>query len=179
MQEPAAAPAQVPPEIARYIKGAPPEASQFDFLIGDWDVEATRLKEDGAPLLRYTAAWNAVHLNGGRMVMDDFRALGPAGQPVSSFVTLRTYSESTQRWEFVGLQALQPPFPMEWHGAFVDGEMLLDASGKGPQGQLVKTKIRFFDIAAGSFSWESSMSLDGGTRWKKTAQLQATRKSAP
>lgn len=113
---------QVPPDILRYIKGPASEAKQFDFLIGEWDVEATRYNEDGSPLLNYKALWSATHLNEGRMVMDDFKALGPNGQPVSSFVTLRTYSEATNRWEIVGLQACQPALPTEWHGAFKDGE---------------------------------------------------------
>jgi len=170
---------QVPPEVARYIKGSGLESKQFDFLIGDWDVDATRFKDDGTPLFKYMAAWNAMYLNGGRMVMDDFRALGPNGQPVSSFVTLRTYSEVTQRWELTGLQALQPAMQSEWHGVSKDGEMLLDATGKAPSGDLIKTRIRFFNISADAFSWESSMSLDQGKSWKKTAELRAVRVRKP
>jgi hypothetical protein len=30
---------QVPPDVARYLSGAPPESQQFDFLIGDWGGE--------------------------------------------------------------------------------------------------------------------------------------------
>jgi hypothetical protein len=166
---------QIPPEVLRYIKDPVAESKQFDFLIGDWNVDGTRYKEDGTPLLEYKALWNAVHLNGGRMVMDDFKALGPAGQPVSSFVTLRTYSEVTHRWEFVGLQALSPAMLSEWYGVAKDGEMLLDATTKTPAGDTVKTRIRFFNIAAESFSWESSMSMDQGKNWRKTAELKAIR----
>ena len=75
---------QVPPDVIRYLQGAPPESQQFDFLIGDWDVAATRYKEDGSVLLQYRATWLARHLNEGRMVMDDFKALAPTGQNVSS-----------------------------------------------------------------------------------------------
>jgi hypothetical protein len=166
---------QVPPEVARYLQGPTPEAKQFDFLIGEWNVEATRYKEDGTPAFTYLASWNAMQLNGGRMVMDDFKALGPTGEPVSSFVTLRTYSEVTKRWEIVGLQALQPALPTEWYGTCEDGEMLLDAIATLPNGHRVQTKIRFFEIAPKSFSWESSMSLDDGDTWRKTASLKAKR----
>ena len=58
-----------------------------------------------------------------------------------------------------------------------DGEMLLDASGKDPAGNVVKTKIRFFDIEKNSFSWESNVSRDEGKRWVKTASLRASRVS--
>ncbi|MEP6823311.1 MAG: hypothetical protein ABI919_00740 [Ramlibacter sp.] len=166
---------QVPPEVARYLKGAPPESHQFDFLIGEWDVNATRFKEDGTPLFEFRASWSAVLLNEGRMVMDDFKALAPTGQPVSSYVTLRTYSEVSQRWEMTGLQALQPSASTEWGGVCRNGEMLLDVTGKDPAGNPVHTKIRFFDISTNSFSWESSMSRDEGKSWSKTAVLLAAR----
>lgn len=38
----------------------------------------------------------------------DFKALSSTGQDVSSYVTLRTYSELNRRWEMAGLAALQP-----------------------------------------------------------------------
>lgn len=118
------------------------------------------------------AKWSAIPLNGGRMIMDDFKALGPTGQPVSSFVTLRTYSEATNRWELVGLQALQPSVPTEWHGTAKDGEMLLDAAATG---DFVQTRMRFFNITSNSFSWQSFTSHDRGASWRKTAELTATR----
>lgn len=166
----------VPPEVIRYLAGATPEAKQYDFLIGDWDVSATRYKEDGTPLLNYKGLWQAKYLNEGRMVMDDFKALSPTGQPVSSFVTLRTYSDVTKRWEIVGLQAFQPSAPTEWHGVLKDGEMLLEAIARPPNGKIVQTKIRFFSIASESFSWESSMSFDEGKTWRRVADLRATRR---
>jgi hypothetical protein len=169
-------PPQLPPEVLQYLKGPAAESSQFDFLIGDWAVEATRYKEDETPVFKYSALWSARALNDGRMVMDDFKALAPNGDPISSYVTLRTYSEVTSRWEMVGLQALQPSVPAEWHGVSSDGEMLLDAMATLPGGQRVRTKIRFFDIEPDSFSWQSSVSRDEGKTWRKTASLKAKRK---
>ena len=169
---------QLPPEVARYLKGPPAEGMQFDFLIGDWDVAATRYKEDGAPLFEYKASWNAKYLNEGRMVVDDFKAHAPTGQAISSYVTLRTYSEATHRWEMAGLSALQPAASAEWYGEMKDGEMLLHASGKDPAGNAVKTRIRFFHIEKNSFRWESMASRDGGKTWAMSASLLATRNAA-
>ena len=70
---------QLPPEVAMYIKDAPPESKQFDFLIGDWDVAATKYKADGTVLTQYKAIWSAQYLNNERMIMDDFKALAPTG----------------------------------------------------------------------------------------------------
>jgi hypothetical protein len=166
---------QISPEVLRYVNGTTAESHQFDFLVGDWNVQATRFKEDGSTVFQYKAAWNAKLLNDGRMLMDDFRALSPSGQPVSSFVTLRTFSEATQRWEIVGLGAFQPNTISEWYGHSQSGEMLLLAKGRAPNGALVQTRIRFFDIKANSFSWESHLSSDEGKNWQKVASLSATR----
>jgi hypothetical protein len=170
-------PASIPPDVARYLKGGTPETKQFNFLIGEWDIAATRYKEDGSVLFQYAAEWNARYLNEGRTIMDDFKARGPSGQTISSFITLRTYSEVTQRWEMVGLAALQPATPVEWHGRWRGAEMLLDAAGKNPEGSVVRTKIRFFRIETDSFAWESTTSYDDGKSWIKTAALVATRKA--
>ena len=166
---------QIPPEVLRYINGATADSHQFDFLVGDWDVQATRFKEDGSTLFQYKAAWNAKLLNDGRMLMDDFKALSPTGQPVSSFVTLRTFSDATKRWEIVGLSAFQPNTISEWYGHSQSGEMLLVAKGRAPNGAFVQTRIRFFDIKANAFSWESHLSSDDGKTWLKTASLSAAR----
>jgi hypothetical protein len=170
-------PPQLPPEVLRYLKGPPPESRQFDFLIGEWNVEATRYKEDETPAINYKAMWSARSLNERRMVMDDFKAQAPNGDPISSYVTLRTYSEVTGRWEMVGLQALQPSVPAEWHGVSTDEGLLLDAIASLPNGQRVHTKIRFSEITSDTFSWQSSMSLDEGKTWRKTASLTARRKA--
>ncbi len=77
----------------------------------------------------------------------------------------------------VGLQAFQPSMASEWHGSSIDGEMLLDAITSLPDGRRVLTKIRFFEMTPGSFSWERSASLDGGKTWRRTASLKTTRKA--
>ena len=177
VQQPKSQAHEVPPEVARYLKGPPPQAQQFDFLIGDWDVAATRYKEDGSPSFQYKASWNAKYLNEGRMIVDDFKAHAPTGQAVSSYVTLRTYSEATHRWEMAGLSALQPAASAQWYGELKDGEMLLNARGKDPAGNMIKTRIRFFSIAKNSFSWESEVSRDEGKTWIKSAFLLASRVS--
>jgi hypothetical protein len=166
---------QVPPDVARYLSGAPPESQQFDFLIGDWAVAAIRYKEDGSMLFQYQATWNAQYLNEGRMIVDDFKAYAPTGQAVSSYVTLRTYSQTNHRWEMTGLAALQPAVNGELFGEWKEGEMLMTATGKDPAGNVVATKIRFFNIAKNSFEWESQISRDDGRTWSKTATLIAAR----
>jgi hypothetical protein len=168
---------QLPPDVVRYLKGASPESRQFDFLIGEWDVDATRFKEDGTVLMQYKARWSAQYLNEGRMVMDDFKAVLPTGQAISSYVTLRTYSELTQRWEMAGLAALQPAVSADWYGEWMNGEMQIDAVAKGPDGKPFRNKIRFFNIEVTGFTWQSTISHDDGITWVKAVEMRAIRVS--
>lgn len=151
-----------------------PEGQQFQFLIGDWDVEGVRFRDDGTELTRYGGTWHASYLNDGRMVMDVFRIMGPHGKEVSSIVTLRTYCPATARWELAGLATQQPAWNAQWHGHWQDGEMVLDATGSGADGATTRNRIRFFDIGEHGFRWESHLSRDG-ERWVKSAALTARR----
>ena len=92
------------------------------------------------------------------MVMDDFKALAPTGQDVSSYITLRTYSEVSHRWGMAGLAALQPAIQAQWFGEWKDGEMQLTAVGNSPTGGTIHNRILFFNITELSFSWESRVS---------------------
>ncbi len=109
------------------------------------------------------------------MIVDDFKAYAPTGQAISSYVTLRTYSETNHRWEMAALAALQPAVNAEWFGEWKDGEMLITATGKDPAGNVISTKISFFSVAKNSFEWESQMSRDEGKTWIKIATLLASR----
>jgi len=165
----------VPPEVLRYLKGAPPESRQFDFLIGEWDVDVTRYQGDGSVLMRHRAGWSAKYLNEGRMIIDDFKPRAPTGQDVASIVTLRTYSVTMRRWEMTFLTALEPAMNAEFHGEYKDGEMLLEASGRNQAGNMIKNRIRFFDIEPDSFNWESRISQDDGKTWNRMVTLTARR----
>ncbi len=161
--------------MLRYLSGPTPESRQFDFLIGEWEVAASRYQDDGSVQFHYPARWRCVHLNDARMVMDDFKAYGPGGQAISSYVTLRTYSAANGRWEMVGLAAFQPAVPAQWFGEWREGEMRMNAIGAGPAGETVQTRIRFFDIAQDHFAWESHARRGDAATWVRTASLHATR----
>jgi len=168
---------QVPPEVMRYIRGATVENLQFGFLIGEWDANGTRYDTEGKPQLKYTAKWRAEYLHDRRMVLDDFAIHAPSGQEVSSFVTLRTYCETTGRWEITGLAPLQPAMNAKWFGHWSDNEMLLSAEAAAPDGKIILNRIRFHDIQQDHFHWESRNSYDGGKNWIRIASLVAHRKS--
>jgi hypothetical protein len=165
----------LPPEAERYLKGAPPESRQFDFLLGEWRVAVTRFNGDGSVLMQHPATWSATAVNEGRMIIDDFKACLPTGQDISSIVTLRTYASASGRWEMTVLGALQPAMPAQFYGLCQDGEMQLEAVGKNPAGITIRNQIRFFGIEKHRFQWESRISQDDGVTWVLAVSMIATR----
>ncbi|WP_292938135.1 hypothetical protein [Noviherbaspirillum sp.] len=161
----ASQPRQLPPEIARYVNGPTEEGKQFDFLIGEWDVRGKRYQPDGSVLFEYSGDWRAQYLCGGRIVMDEFTMHGPEGRPVSSFVTLRTYSQTNGRWEVAGMQALEGTPMSDWHGNWQNGEMVLEFSVLDAEGKPLKNRIRFFNIERDRFEWEIRHFTHGGQQW--------------
>ena len=166
---------KLPPEVMRYLEGAVAENLQFDFLIGEWNVEGIRYAPSGEMLVKYGAKWRAQYLHEKRIVFDDFTVFLPSGQEASSFITLRSYCALTKRWEITGLGGLQPALNGEWFGHWRDGEMLLRAKALTSDQKVIHNQIRFFDIEANQFAWESHNSFDDGRNWTKNASLIASR----
>ncbi|MFL0803950.1 MAG: hypothetical protein K6L81_09530 [Agarilytica sp.] len=166
----------ISPENLAYISGTtPPESLQFDFLIGMWDVKGERTFPDGRKM-KYLATWEARYINDKRMIMDDFRNLSPDGKDISSYVTLRSYSPATKRWELAGLPAMSPAhITHEWYGLMEAGDMILTATGITPDGRAIISKFRFYDISKQQFSWESTLSFDDGKTWVRNSALIALR----
>jgi hypothetical protein len=167
----------IPPHVARYLAGAPKEAGQFAFLIGEWSARGNRYHASGAIQFRYQARWRAQYLHERRMVLDDFTFLSPAGEEISSFVTLRTYAPTTDRWEVAGLAALEPGWCGQWNGRAEGAEMRLVAEIRLPEGRAFYNRERFHDIEADSFRWESHDSHDDRATWTLASALVANRVS--
>lgn len=161
--------------IMAYREGLPPEASQFDFLLGEWDARTTRYRADGSEIAGYPGTWRARHLHEGRILLDEFTARLDDGSELSFMATLRTFSSATKRWEMMFLIAHQPQLITSFSGVFEEGEMRLDGSGKTLSGDPVVSRVRFFDITSESFEWENRVSLDGGATWYRDSTISARR----
>lgn len=163
--------------IMAYMKGVPKEMNQFDFFLGEWETTAVRYRPDGSKIGEYEGEWTAKHLNGGRILFDDFRARMPNGGPEFAYMaTLRTYSPQTQRWEMTFLVAHQPQRVTSFRGQWKDGEMHLTGEGATADGKPVLARVRFFDITPESFEWANESSLDGGETWWCDNTISARRK---
>ncbi len=166
-------------EIARaYTAGPGPSGSDFDFFLGDWEANVTRYAPDGSVLQKYEGSFSAQSLFGGRMIEDRF-VPRVDGIDAGAVITLRTYCVATAQWEMVILWAQQPiPDWTNFVGNRVDGEMHLSAQHQGPDGQVVLSRIRFYEITSDSFSWDHRSSFDDGDTWHVHTVMTVRRSSA-
>jgi hypothetical protein len=151
---------------------APVGSEQYDFLIGDWDVEVTLYRAKKAPLV-YHAEWHNHWVANGYVVMQEWRG------PYTTGIELRSFNAAEGKWE--GRNIYQPQ-PGTWYGneaRLVDSRMIvttirLDASGN----ETIAREI-YQDITESSFAIDTQQSADDGITWERGKyRLTATRKGS-
>jgi hypothetical protein len=163
-----------PESIARYLKGAPPEMSQYEFFVGDWDCELRVHPSDGGPVLTLRAEWSARWVHERRMLVDDLSVFLPNQQEVLAWLNLRTYSEETGCWEISGHRALAPASGAITHGHWREGEMHLDFETEH-DGRRVLHFVRFHAITPQSFEWEWRQRNESRADWSLFTSISAHR----
>src|SRR5262245_4735869 len=149
--------------------GPPAEASQFDFLIGTWDV-VSEPNIAGVPEKVY-GRWTAQKSADGFMVVDEYRISDGSGGTAYLGETYRVYNPKARRWEYRFVEA----YSGTWHeGTAVKEGVEMHLTQGTPAGGSM-TKIRYYDIQKDRFSWVSQRSWDGGKTWSPGGKIEATR----
>jgi len=149
--------------------------NDFDFLLGEWDVQITRYAPDGTATQR-EGSWSARSHVGGKIIEDLF--VERADEADAAAMTLRTYCAETQRWEMVYLWADRPASGVSsFVGSRVGDEMHLRMQRRNAEGGVVRSRIRFFEITSDSFSWDHRTSGDNGETWSLATLLTVRRRS--
>jgi hypothetical protein len=147
---------------------APPEARQFDFLIGQWELtvkpKATSLaaRIHGAP--RLVGTWKAWRALDGWGVEDELRIMDRSGNPMALVQSLRGYDATGHRWLLTGFDAYRgrvTTATAEWSGR----EMVTSGRNADPEGPSYLTRTRFTKIGADAFTLHQDRSEDGGRTW--------------
>jgi len=159
---------------AAYAESPKPETSQFDFMIGDWDIAAKKYDPSTGSVVSVIKAWQHVkYLGDKRMVFDEWTGYALAtGEVVTHGVTLRTYSPDAGQWKNVFLRSYdqdQPVFLLlDWKGNEMSGEAQLADAG-------IRFLSRFHTIKKDSYEWEGKVSLDDGKTWLLVSTQSARR----
>jgi len=149
---------------------APAEAAQFDFLVGQWELEVTPKVSGlaamihGAPKL--VGSWKAWKAFDGHGLDDELRIVDASGNPRSLSYSQRIFDAKTQRWLVSGLDVYRARFGSssgQWQG----GEMRLEGSGLTNDGKPMLTRTRFMEITAERFKMRQDRSYDNGANWEE------------
>ncbi|MGE0130643.1 MAG: hypothetical protein AB7U82_21395 [Blastocatellales bacterium] len=137
--------AQAPPRSC----GSRPEYRQFDFWIGEWDVQAGGQQ----------AGTSSVQLILGDCVIFE-NWTGARGMTGKSF---NIYNAAKSKWQQTWVDSTGNV--LELYGEFKDGAMRLAGEKPGPNGGKIINKLSFFPLEGGRVRqlWESSN--DGGKNW--------------
>lgn len=162
---------------------APPELSEFAFLIGHWQCDVRFMNPDWKTFSQGKATWSARYILNGWAIQDDFRG-GFAENYLAT--TFRAYNVPAKKWNAVWLDAQRGVWsqPLIEHQSDETGISLrtgmraLDPEGK-PTDLLLQ--YSFYDIKPGRFQWKSDASLDEGETWiRETITMTCSRtKKAP
>lgn len=160
------------------IQAAPPEASQFDFLLGEWTVDVTS-KSPGTPPT-YHGVWRASKTLNGLGVVDEYAVSDDAGRVVYGGTTLRVFDTNAGTWtmRYVDQLGGKTGRWSELLGVKEGPEMHVEQRGQSPDGRTTILKIRYYNIQPDHFSWAADQSSDGGATWVRDyLRLEATRRS--
>lgn len=151
---------------------APTEAKQFDFLLGQWEldvhpkVSGLAAMIHGAPKL--VGTWKAWRVLDGLGIEDEMRIVDASGNPLSLSRALRIYGKADARWQVSGVDAYRGRISLST-GTMQGAEMHMDGQFTDPQEKPTLTRTRYFDITADSFHMQQDRSTDNGQSWEEGA----------
>jgi len=144
------------------------QEKQFDFLLGQWEVEV-RPKVSGiaaaihgAPKL--SGAWKAWRVLDGLAIEDELRIVDASGNPISLTHGMRIYSKAERRWRTASLDAYRARFH-ESLGEAAGADIVLTSRGVDPEGRPETTRARYSDIGPNGFRMQQDRSFDEGKTW--------------
>jgi hypothetical protein len=159
------------------LKAPPPEASQFDFLVGEWTVDVTS-KAPGTPP-QYHGVWRAAKTLNGLGIVDEYGVADEAGRIVYAGTTLRVFDTKAATWTMRYMDQFggETGRWSELVGVKEGQEMRVEQRGQGPDGRTTILKIRYYNIRPNHFSWAADRSSDGGATWVRDYwRIEATRR---
>ena len=155
---------------------APPELSQFAFIIGEWHCDARVKGEDGTSQT-YQATWVGRYILDGYVIADEYRMTNQAGELIVLGINFRSYSVEKKTWVMRWLSSAGfwvELGPEELGGVDVATETItfniVDTFAPD-----ALTRITFSNISESNFTWASDQSLDKGKTWAEFMVIEAQR----
>lgn len=141
----------------------PPETSQFDFWVGDWDAS---WQEGQHAVNHISKRWD-------RVLVEEFNG-APASPLEGHSVSVYMPGEKLWKQTWVDNQGAY----LDFTGGFADGKMTLSRSFQ-KDGKTIRQRMVWYDITPDAFKWNWERSLDDGKTWEAQWKINYTRKKDP
>lgn len=137
----------------------PEKLAEYDFLIGDWDVEITFIRPNGQSFV-YNAHWHNRWILNGMTVMQEWRG------PYATGTEIRSLNLATGEWEGMNFY---PTLPNGWRATrserFDDRmEIYIDRPDGQPEAPLAREV--YADITENRMRMYAELSSDDGETWQ-------------
>ena len=130
-----------------------PEARQFDFWVGDWDLG---FQDEGKAATSHNRITKILD---GCALLEEFT--GPPGTPLQGR-SLSTFDRLTHRWKQTWVD--NTATYLDFSGEFVDGRMILSREAQR-DGKRFLQRMVWQEIRADRFEWLWQRSDDAGRTW--------------
>jgi hypothetical protein len=146
-----------------------PEARQFDFWVGHWDIAQRILRADGSWVELPATTVVSKDLEGCALVEHwegtvQFFWEGMQEPLALHGLSVRAYDPTSRRWRIHWMDTRHPTFGT-FEGGFEKGTGTFLKSSTGADGKPLLTRITFSDITDESVHWSLAISRDEGAAW--------------
>lgn len=160
---------------------APPEARQYAFLVGQFEltvkpqVSGLAAKLHGVPKL--LGSWRGWRALDGFGIQDELRITDESGNPRLFASATRYYDAEQKKWVSSTVDVYRGVFTTstaEWR----DNVMTASSRGTDAEGKPYLSRGVYTDITPTSFTFRQERSMDGGKTWKASLSIEAKRVAA-
>lgn len=161
---------------------APREGTQFDFLVGQWELvgrpQATTLAQRLHGVSKLPGTWKAWRALDGWGVQDELRLTDASGNPLLLAHSVRYFDSAARRWSISAVdvyKGIVSTASADWRGE----EMIVNGNGKDAEGKMYISRATFSKITPTSFTYRLDRSYDNGKKWTEdVTRIDARRVAA-
>ena len=161
--------------IGEPAEGLVEPASEFDFLLGEWD-EIHDMTFPNGQKAQWPANGSAVRILNGRAILEHGWYDVDPNQPDSATSIVRIYNRAMRRWE--SMYSTNRFNSVLYFGGSREGDEIILHSFDADVASGPISYWTFHSIERDSYGWYANTSNDRGATWAKTWTIRATRKGA-
>lgn len=157
------------------------EARQFDFYLGDWDIEQGLRAADGG-WITLPAETSVTRAAGGCALVEQWRGdvqffwVGMTEPAPLHGLSVRAWNPESGAWNIYWLDSQTPVFGGTFSGHFDEAGVGRFYHERETDNGMRISRITFENVTDDSLDWELALSSDDGETWRPLWTMRMTRK---